>query len=151
MRGEESEVSKGEILEYLSNRIKQLKKELSILEALMNELQGAVSKEVEERAGKEPSSVKVISFKGKVLADIVETEDGIKVILTESIPTSSSVVKSFLLKLLDDKVQSSEINSYEIIERRGYITGIEVKGKPSKRFLKDLELALTYVWSEVSK
>jgi len=145
------EVEKDEITSYLTKRIEELRRELAILEALLHLVKEGGG-EVEERGHTHedrPTSVKVISVGGNVVADIVESGDGVKIVFTETIPSSNPVVKSFLIKLLQDKERKGEIRAYEVKERRGFITSIEIKGVPKRSFYRELELALEYVWEEL--
>jgi len=145
------EAERDEIISYITKRIEELRRELAILEALLRIVKGG-SSEVEERKhtrGSRPTSVKVISVGGNVVADIVESGDGVKIVFTETIPSNNPVVKSFLIKLLQDKERKGEIRAYEVHERRGFITSIEIKGVPKRSFYRELELALEYVWEEL--
>lgn len=145
------EVERDEIVSYLTKRIEELRRELTILEALLH-LVKEESGNIEERKhprSSHPTSVKVISVGGNVVADIVESGDGVKIVFTETIPSNNPVVKSFLIKLLQDKERKGEIKAYEVNERRGFITSIEIKGVPKRSFYRELELALEYVWEEL--
>ncbi len=145
------EAGRDEIISYITKRIEELRRELAILEALLRIVKEG-SSEVGERKhtrGGRPTSVKVISVGGNVVADIVESGDGVKIVFTETIPSSNPVVKSFLIKLLQDKERKGEIRAYEVNERRGFITSIEIKGVPKRSFYRELELALEYVWEEL--
>jgi len=147
------EVEKNDLVAYLTKRIEELREELTILETLLR----LVKKEdniVEERERVregQPTSVKVISIGGNVVADIVESNDGVKIVFTETIPSSNPVVKSFLIKLLQDKERKGEIKAYEVNEKRGFITSIEIRGVPKRSFYRELELALEYVWEELHR
>ncbi len=145
------EVERNEVVSYITKRIEELRRELAILEALLRLVK-------EESSGKEgrkharegyPTSVKVISVGGNVVADIVESGDGVKIVFTETIPSNNPIVKSFLIKLLQDKERKGEIRAYEVNERRGFITSIEIEGIPKRSFYRELELALEYVWEEL--
>ncbi len=140
-----------ELIKYLEKRIERLKHELSMLEELLSIVRGEggiESKDTEPSVVK-PESVKVISSKGNVIADIVKAGGKIKVVFTETLPANKPAIKAFLLKLLDDLVAEGAIGSYHVNERKGFITGIEILGNPPRRFYKDLELAIKYVWSEI--
>ncbi len=140
-----------ELIKYLEKRIERLKHELSMLEELLSIVRdegGIESKDTEPSVVK-PESVKVISSKGNVIADIVKAGGKIKVVFTETLPANKPAIKAFLLKLLDDLVAEGAIGSYHVNERKGFITGIEILGNPPRRFYKDLELAIKYVWSEI--
>ncbi len=144
------EVGKEDLIKYLEERIERLRRELSILEKLLSLVkEEAAEAEVTEEGEARPESVKVVSSKGNVIADIVKAGGRIKVVFTETLPANKPAVKAFLLKLLDDLVDEGVISSYRVNERKGFITGIEVLGNPPRRFYKDLELAIRYVWSEI--
>jgi len=145
------EVGRDEIITYITRRIEELRRELTILEALLRLVkeESGIVEEREHPHSSHPTSVKVISVGGNVVADIVESGDGVKIVFTETIPSGNPVVKSFLIKLLQDKERKGEIKAYEVNERRGFITSIEIKGIPKRSFYRELELALEYVWEEL--
>ncbi|GEM_PF-1709664 len=146
-----AEVGRDEIISYITKRIEELRRELTILEALLHMVkeEGSHIEERKHARSNHPTSVKVISVDGNVVADIVESGDGVKIVFTETIPSNNPVVKSFLIKLLQDKERKGEIKAYEVNERRGFITSIEIKGIPKRSFYRELELALEYVWEEL--
>ncbi len=145
------EVERNEVVSYITKRIEELRRELAILETLLRLVKEGSSGEEERKHVREghPTSVKVISVGGNVVADIVESGDGVKIVFTETIPSNNPVVKSFLIKLLQDKERKGEIRAYEVNERRGFITSIEIEGIPKRSFYRELELALEYVWEEL--
>jgi len=146
------EVKKEEMISYVTKRIEELRKELAILEAILRLIKEEKGGDIENRKvirEGSPTSVKVISVGGNIVADIVESDDGVKIVFTETIPSNNPVVRSFLIKLLQDKKRKGEIKAYEVNERRGFITSIEIQGLPKRSFYRELELALEYVWEEL--
>ncbi len=145
------EVERNEVVSYITKRIEELRRELAILEALLRLIKEEGSGREGRKHAREgrPTSVKVISVGGNVVADIVESGEGVKIVFTETIPSNNPVVKSFLIKLLQDKERKGEIRAYEVNERRGFITSIEIEGIPKRSFYRELELALEYVWEEL--
>ncbi len=138
--------SKEELEEYLRRRIEELREELRYLEAILSSLSGEASGEVEEIP---PSEVKVITANGNVLANVIESSNYTKIIFTEGFPKSNPYVKSFLLKMLEDKQATGLIESFRVGEKRDYITEIEIHGKMDSKLFKELELALKFVWKNI--
>ena len=139
-------VDKADLEAYLTRKIGELKEEISYLEALLAMLRG----EGKENEGELlPSEVKVITSNGNVLANVVEGDGVAKIIFTEGFPKDSSYVKSFLLKMLEDKKASGVINSYEVNERKGFITEIVIWGELKESLLRELELAIQFVWKNM--
>jgi hypothetical protein len=134
------------VIEWLEGRIRDLREELNNLEYVLNLLKGGTLKEASSKARELPTEVKVISADGDVLANVIENDASTRIIFTEGFPKDSVPVKSFLLKLLEDKKSSGSLEDYEVIEKRGYIVELRLTGITSDKLMKELELALKYVW-----
>lgn len=140
-------VDKAELESFLLKKIEELREELNRLEALLALIRGEV---VEEGEGDlMPSEVRVITSDGNILANVVEGEGKAKIVFTEGFPIDSPYVKSFLLKLLEDKKGSGLLKDYEVSERKGYITEITVVGELKESFYRELELAIQFVWKNL--
>ncbi len=140
-------VDKAELESFLLKKIEELREELNRLEALLALIRGEV---VEEGEGDlMPSEVRVITSDGNILANVVEGEGKAKIVFTEGFPVDSPYVKSFLLKLLEDKKGSGLLKDYEVSERKGYITEITVVGELKESFYRELELAIQFVWKNL--
>jgi len=152
MNTSEAGLGRDEILKWLRSRIKELRNELNFLESIYNFLEGLEKeglKEVERKVPK--TTVRVIASDNNILANIVEGREGLRIILTEGLPKDNSYVKSFLLKVLEDKKNTGSLRNYEIVERRGYVTEIRFPEGVGDKILKELELALKYVWANISE
>ncbi len=137
------------MLEWLRNRIKEIKEELNNLEGIYSLLkEGKGMKEV--RKGIPRTTVKVIASDGDILANVVESKEGLRIIFTEGLPKDDPYVKSFLLKVLEDKRSSGSVSNYEVVEKKGYVTEIKFPEGVSDKLLKELELVIKYVWSNLS-
>ncbi len=134
------------VIEWLESRVKEIREELNNLEYLLSILKEGSPKEAKSKTRELPSEVKVISAEGDVLANVIENDTSTRIIFTEGFPKDSMPVKSFLLKLLEDKKASGSLENYEVIEKRGYIVELRLTGVTSDKVMKELELALKYVW-----
>ena len=140
-------VDKAELESFLLKKIEELREELNRLEALLALIRGEVAEEGE--GALMPSEVRVITSDGNILANVVEGEGKAKIVFTEGFPIDSPYVKSFLLKLLEDKKGSGLLKDYEVSERKGYITEITVVGELKESFYRELELAIQFVWKNL--
>jgi len=140
-------VDKAELESFLLKKIEELREELNRLEALLALIRGEVAEEGE--GALMPSEVRVITSDGNILANVVEGEGKAKIVFTEGFPIDSPYVKSFLLKLLEDKKGSGLLKDYEVSERKGYITEITVVGELKENFYRELELAIQFVWKNL--
>ncbi len=142
MTGEDRE----ELVRWVEGKIAQLKAEIKILENILKIVKG---EEIGAQKEVLPSDVKVIAVQGNVLANVIEGDDYVRVIFTEGFPQDSPLVKSFLLKVLDDNKREGYIKKYEVLERRGYIMELRLEGVSSSKVLKELELSLRYIWKNL--
>lgn len=137
------------MLDWLKNRIKELKEELNSLEGIYRLLKEEKELKEIKRVGPR-TKVRVITADGDILANVVEGKEGLRIILTEGLPKDDPYVKSFLLKVLEDKRNSGSVSNYEVIEKKGYVTEIKFPEGATDKLLKELELALRYVWRNLS-
>ncbi|MCD6324392.1 MAG: hypothetical protein J7L55_04720 [Desulfurococcales archaeon] len=137
-----------ELVKWVEEKIAQIRSELNMWEELLRALKG----EKDFPGEVLPSDVRVIAVEGNVLANVIEGDDFIRVIFTEGFPQDSALVKSFLLKMLEDNRKAGYIKKYEVVEKRGYIMELRLQGvtAPSK-VLKELELSLMYVWKNMDE
>jgi len=143
--------SKKEIVEFLKRRIRELERELSIYKQLLMEIGGKhVQEEMRERV-LSPDNVKVIAIGNDIVANIVKLRDSIRIILRESIPSNNTLLNSFLIQLLKDKKDLGELGDFEVKESKGYVTEIVIRGINSKSLMKELEIALRYLWREIHR
>ena len=143
--------SKKEIVEFLKRRIRELERELNIYKQLLMEISGKhVQEEMRERV-LSPDNVKVIAIGNDIVANIVKLRDSIRIILRESIPSNNTLLNSFLIQLLKDKKDLGELGDFEVKESKGYVTEIVIRGINSKSLMKELEIALRYLWREIHR
>ena len=138
------------MLEWLRNRIKELREELNNLESVYSLLKGGREEGKGIRKGGSRTTVKVIAAGADILANVVGNKKGLRIIFTEGLPKDDPYVKSFLLKVLEDKKNSGSIRNYEVIEKKDYVTEIKFPEGISDKVLKEMELAIKYVWSNLS-
>ncbi|RLG77078.1 MAG: hypothetical protein DRO14_02840 [Thermoprotei archaeon] len=141
-------VSRDDVVRYIEEKIKRLKNELMMLNALLSILKGESSR---ASPTVRPESVEVITLDDEVIANVMEMEGSIRVILRESISKDHPLLESFLIRMLEERKESGDIRDYVIKESRGYVTEILLEGVSRQSVLKELELALKYVWREMHK
>ena len=143
--------SKKEIVEFLKRRIRELERELNMYKQLLMEISGRhVQEEMRERV-LSPDNIKVIAIGNDIVANIVKLRDSIRIILRESIPSNNTLLNSFLIQLLKDKKDLGELDDFEVKESKGYVTEIAIRGINSKSLMKELEIALRYLWKEIHR
>ncbi|MCD6341169.1 MAG: hypothetical protein J7L51_04400 [Desulfurococcales archaeon] len=141
-------VSKDDLVRYIEEKIKRLENELMMLNALLSILKGESTR---VSLTVRPENVKVITMDDEVIANVMEMEGSIRVILRESISKDHPLLESFLIRMLEERKESGDIRDYVIKESRGYVTEILLEGVSRQSVLKELELALKYVWREMHK
>ena len=146
-----SEQSRRRLVEFLRKRIEELEEELNLYKQLLHELVGKVSHEEVKSKPLSPENVKVIAIGNDIIANIVELRDSVRIMLRESIPSNNPLLNSFLLQLLKDKKELGEMRDFEVKESKGYVTEIVITGINSKSLVKEVEIALRYLWKEVHK
>jgi len=143
--------SKKEIIEFLRRRIRELERELSVYKQLLMEISGKHAQEEMRDRVLSPDNVKVIAIGNDIVANIVKLRDSIRIILRESIPSNNTLLNSFLVQLLKDKKDLGELSDFEVKESKGYVTEIVIRGINSKSLMKELEIALRYLWREIHR
>ncbi len=143
-------MSNNELIRKLEERIRRLEEELSFYREMLKALRGAPESE-KNREKIRPESVKIISKGDDILANVVQLDNGIKVMLRESIPRDHPAFESFMLKLLEEMKKRGDIIDFEVKESRGYVIEISVVGNVTRRSLREIELALLYLWDEIKK
>ncbi len=143
--------SKKEIIEFLRRRIRELERELSVYKQLLMEISGKHAQEEMRDRVLSPDNVKVIAIGNDIVANIVKLRDSIRIILRESIPSNNTLLNSFLIQLLKDKKDLGELSDFEVKESKGYVTEIVIRGINSKSLMKELEIALRYLWREIHR
>jgi len=141
-------VGRDDLIRYIEEKIKRLENELMMLNAILSILKG-------ESTGTtltvRPENVKVITLDDEVIANVMEMEGSIRVILRESISKDHPLLESFLIRMLEERKESGDIRNYIIKESRGYVTELILEGPSRQSVLKELELALKYIWREIHK
>ncbi len=154
-------MSQDRVVKYLENRIKELEKkirelneELEILRELMAEY--SKSKQISVSVGtnevrtssQEKEKVKVLYVEDEIIASEVISDDLVKIVLRSGLRSDDEVVANFLLKVLEELRERKDLVDYKVQESGGYIIQIDLVG-PSPLALRQVELALKYVWSRV--
>ncbi|MCD6428793.1 MAG: hypothetical protein J7L12_04180 [Desulfurococcales archaeon] len=143
-----AKVSRDDLVRYIEEKIKKLENELMMLNALLSLLKGESAK---ASLAVRPENVKVITLDDEVIANVMEMEGSIRVILRESISKDHPLLESFLIRMLEERKESGDIRDYIIKESKGYVTEVLLEGVSRQSVLKELELALKYIWREMHK
>lgn len=141
-------MSREKVLEYLRKKVKELEEELNMYRNLISIVEGGREEPSVEEIKLE--NVRVITADGDVVANVIETKGGIRVILRESIPADSALLNSFLIRVLEERKECGDIKDYRVKVSKGFISEIEVLGR-SDLIYRELELALKYLWRELHK
>jgi hypothetical protein len=141
------------LIKWLESRIKELKEELDYLEAALSMLrkESEISEPAKASETLAPSDIAVITADNNVLANVIRNGKEIRIIFTEGLPKDNVYINSFLLKFLEDSVRAGNISEFKIAEKRGYITELRLIGDIEERFLREMELALKYVWRNLNQ
>ena len=154
-------MSRDRVAKYLEERIRELEKrirelseELEILRQIAAELPGIkygaqVSPEGGEERSVQKERVKVIYVGDEIIANEVATGDGVKIVLRGGLRVDDEIVTNFLIRVLDELKGRKDLTDYRIRESGGYISEIELVN-PSHIALKQIEIALKYVWDKVT-
>ncbi len=142
--GETSKPGDEELKNYVRKKIEELRSELQYLEELL--------KILEEGRGVEASvlqasRVDVIAVGDSVVANVIVSQDGLRVILTEALPANHPLITSFLVRILEEQRERGVVETYRINEKRGYVYDIEIKGRINNLVYREIEAAISYVWS----
>ena len=145
---EEIRVSKSDLIKYIEEKIRKLENELRILNTILSILKG---ESVKPALTVRPENVQVITLNDEVIANVMEVNGSIRVILRESISKDHPLLESFLVRMLEERKENGDIRNYVIKESRGYVTEMLLEGISRQSVLKELELALKYIWKEMHK
>ena len=145
---EEIRVSKSDLIKYIEEKIRKLENELRILNTILSILKG---ESVKPALTVRPENVQVITLNDEVIANVMEVNGSIRVILRESISKDHPLLESFLVRMLEERKENGDIRNYVIKESRGYVTEVLLEGISRQSVLKELELALKYIWKEMHK
>lgn len=155
-------MSQDKVVKYLENRIKELERkirelneELEILRELIAEYSktkqiGVTADITEARTSpQEKEKVKVLYVEDEIIASEVVSDNLVKIVLRSGLKSDDKVVANFLLKVLEELRKRKDLADYKIQESGGYITQIDLIG-PSPLALRQVELALKYVWGRTA-
>lgn len=135
-----------ELKNYIRKRIEELRSELQYLEELLKILEGKRSLEA---ATSQATKIDVIAVGDSVIANVIVSQDGLRVILSEALPANHPLITSFLIRILEEQKERGVIETYRINEKRGYIYDIEIRGRINNLVYKEIEAAISYVWSSL--
>ena len=144
----EVEVSRSDLVRYVEDKIKRLESELRILKAMLSVLKG---ESIKAALTVKPENVRVITLNDEVIANVMEVDGSIRVILRESISKDHPLLESFLVRMLEERKENGDVRNYVIKESRGYVTEVLLEGVSRQSILRELELALKYIWREIHK
>ncbi len=136
----------------VERRIKELTEELEILKQLASALTTAGRRSQAESRNEDSKvfqqeRVRVIYAEDEIIANEVISEDAVKVVLRSGVRSSDKVVENFLLRILEELREKGDLKDYRLRESGGYITQIDLLG-PTPMALRQVEIALKYVWSK---
>ncbi len=143
---ETSKLDNEELKNYVRKKIEELRNELQYLEELLKILEGERSVNTSIL---QATRVDVIAVGDSVIANVIVSNEGLRVILTEALPANHPLITSFLARILEEQKERGFVETYKINEKRGYIYDIEVKGKINNLVYKEIEAAISYVWSSM--
>lgn len=144
--GETSKLDNEELKNYVKKKIEELRSELQYLEELLKILEGERSVEASVL---QATRVDVIAVGDNVIANVIVSQEGLRVILTEALPANHPLITSFLIRIFEEQRERGIIETYRINEKRGYIYDIEVKGRVNNLVYREIEAAISYVWSSL--
>lgn len=144
--GETSKLDNEELKNYVKKKIEELRSELQYLEELLKILEGERSVEASVL---QATRVDVIAVGDNVIANVIVSQEGLRVILTEALPANHPLITSFLIRIFEEQRERGIIETYRINEKRGYIYDIEVKGRINNLVYREIEAAISYVWSSL--
>lgn len=143
---ETSKLNNEELKNYVKKKIEELRSELQYLEELLKILEGERSVEATVL---QATRVDVIAVGDNVIANVIVSQEGLRVILTEALPANHPLITSFLVRILEEQRERGTIETYRINEKRGYVYDIEVKGRINNLVYREIEAAISYVWSSL--
>lgn len=148
-----SKYSYDELKRFLEEKIRGLKRELEFYEALLTELEGSKGREKQDL--RKPAKEEVIALRdsdGNVVATITVTQSRIKVVPLVKIESDHRLVKSYLIKFLNEKKTSSvgRVANYDIKSANGLVSEIVIDGSFNEYFVVELEAAIQYIINSLS-
>ncbi len=151
MNDKEENIDRAAIIKYLKERISSLEEEIKIYKAILSIMTSASEEIKLSKQTFTPDKVKVITVEDDVIANIVKLNNDIRIMLRETIPVDNEVFNSFLIPFLNDKKEMGEISNFDVKESRGFVTEIIVKGVKSEGTIKEIEIALKYLWKSLQR
>ncbi len=144
-----------ELRRDIEERIKELRKELELYESMLKVLE-RISKgpEKDEEKKLKEEVITLKDDKDNIVATITVTSSRIKVIPLVKIDEGHKLIKSYLVKFLDEKKASSSMGKvvrYDIKSAGGYVSEIIIEGSFNEYFIVELEAAIMYVVNSMSK
>ncbi|MDW8010087.1 MAG: hypothetical protein RMH84_00605 [Sulfolobales archaeon] len=141
-------------IKEVERRIKELTEELEILRYLASTISSSrqsvhPTSYSEEVKVAQQEKVRVIYAEEEIIANEVLSDGTVKIVLRGGIRLNDEVVANFLLKILEELKGKKDIGDYRLKESGGYITQIDLIN-PTPIALKQVEIALKYVWSKHS-
>ncbi|MEM4831463.1 MAG: hypothetical protein QXU65_00105 [Sulfolobales archaeon] len=154
-------MSQEKISKYLENKIREIEKkirelseELEILKQIASALSSVrpgVSQPAysEEAKVAQQEKIRVIYSGDEIIANEIVADNTVKIVLRSGIQSDDEVVTNFLLKILEELKERKDLDDFKLKESGGYITQIDLLN-PSSIAIKQVEIALRYVWSKHS-
>ncbi|MEM0014365.1 MAG: hypothetical protein QXS42_03700 [Zestosphaera sp.] len=142
----EVKVNNEDLRNYVRRKIEELRNELQYLEELLRILEGERSLDASLM---QASRVDVITVDNNVVANVIVSQDTMRIILSEALPANHPLMTSFLARILEEQRDRGLIESYRINEKRGYVYDIEIRGRINNLLFRELEAAVSYVWSNM--
>lgn len=143
---EEIKLNNEDLKSYVRRKIEELRNELQYLEELLKILEGERSL---DSSVMQASRVDVITAGSSVVANVIVSQDVLRIILTEALPADHPLMTSFLVRILEEQRSRGLIEAYRVNEKRGYVYDIEVRGRINNLLYRELEAAVSYVWTNL--
>ncbi len=143
---EEIKLNNEDLKSYVRRKIEELRNELQYLEELLKILEGERSL---DSSVMQASRVDVITVGSNVVANVIVSQDVLRIILTEALPADHPLMTSFLERILEEQRGRGLIEAYRVNEKRGYVYDIEVRGRINNLLYRELEAAVSYVWTNL--
>ncbi len=144
-------VDKESLIKYLKEKLERLEEEIKVYKSLLAILTSSSEEIRPSKQAFTPDKVKVITVDDDVIANLVRLDSDVRIMLRETIPTDNELLHSFLIPFLKDKKEIEEIEDYDIRENKGFITEIVVRGVKSDSTVREIEIALKYLWKSLHK
>jgi len=143
-----------ELRKFIEDKIKELRKEIEYYEGILKVLD-EVSKTPTRREEKRVKE-EVITLKdsdGNIVTTIAVTPTRIRVMPLIKLRDDHPLIKSFLLKFLEEKKASStaKVSRYDVKSANNNISEIVIEGNFNEYFIIELEAALMHIINSISK